>query len=95
LRDLAAFVLGSSGDPVAAVAVAETASPNDLRAIIVACWTSKPWMVDFNILRLRLSQFSTLLRSLIRFSNSSVSSPGNAEPNPPAAFEASAAVNGN
>jgi len=51
-------------------------------------------MVDFKILRLRLSQFSTLFRSLMRFSSSSVSSPGNAEPNPPAALEASV-VKGN
>jgi len=51
-------------------------------------------MVDLRILRLRLSQVSTLLRSLIRFSSSSTSRPGKAEPKPPEALEASV-VKGN
>jgi len=45
-------------------------------------------MVDFKIFRLRLSQFSTLFKSLMRFSSSSTSRPGNAAAKPlPALLE--------
>jgi len=47
--------------------------------------------VDLRRLRFRLSQLSTLLRSLMRFSSSSISRPGKAAPKPPAALEASVA----
>jgi hypothetical protein len=52
------------------------ASPKDLIAKRVALCTSRVWMVDFRTFRLRASQDSTLLRSLMRLSSSSISKEG-------------------